>query len=86
MGSDALEIERIYIIKNFHKNDHGKYLINKALVIAIELGKKKIWLGVWEYNENTIAFYKRMGFFITGSHSFYMGNEEQTDIIMVKMV
>ncbi|WP_039790739.1 GNAT family acetyltransferase, partial [Paenibacillus riograndensis] len=39
-------------------------------------------LGVWEKNENAIAFYKKMGFVQTGSHSFYMGDEEQIDIIM----
>lgn len=60
MGEDALEIERIYIQKAFHKNGLGKYLFNKALEIAESLHKKKIWLGVWEKNENAIM----KGFFI----------------------
>jgi len=46
--------------------------------------KKKIWLGVWEKNENALAFYNKMGFVQTGTHFFYMGDEEQTDIIMMK--
>lgn len=84
MGNDSLEIERIYIRNNFQKHGIGKYLINKALEIARENKKKKIWLGVWEKNENAIAFYRKMGFAQTGAHSFYMGDEEQIDFIMEK--
>lgn len=84
MDEDSLEIERIYIKNNFQKNGLGKYLLNKASEIALEHNKQKIWLGVWEKNENAIAFYKKMGFVQTGTHSFYMGDEEQTDLIMTK--
>lgn len=84
MGDDALEIERIYIRSKFQKRGLGKYLLNKAMEIAVERNKKKIWLGVWEKNEHAIAFYKKMGFVQTGAHSFNMGDEEQTDFIMTK--
>ncbi|MFC4798365.1 GNAT family N-acetyltransferase [Neobacillus sp. GCM10023253] len=84
MGEESLEVERIYIKKEFQKHGLGKDLLNKALEIAMERNKKKIWLGVWEKNENAIAFYKKMGFVQTGAHSFYMGDEEQTDFIMAK--
>ncbi|KYG29983.1 GNAT family N-acetyltransferase [Priestia endophytica] len=84
MGDESLEIERIYIKNNFQKHGIGKYLFNKAIDMAMEHNKKKIWLGVWEKNENALAFYKKMGFVQTGVHSFYMGNEEQVDFIMVK--
>ena len=84
MGDESLEVERIYIKGNFQKHGLGKLLLNKAMEIAMESKKKKIWLGVWEKNENAIAFYKKMGFVQTGAHSFYMGDEEQTDLIMTK--
>jgi|SRR5690625_4121869 len=84
MGDDSLEIERIYIKNKFQKHGLGKYLFNKAMEVAEDLNKKKIWLGVWEKNENAIAFYKKMGFVQAGAHSFYMGDEEQTDFIMTK--
>ncbi|WP_121662110.1 GNAT family N-acetyltransferase [Metabacillus litoralis] len=85
MGDHSLEIERIYIKRKFQKHGLGKYLLNQALEIAVELNKQNIWLGVWEKNENAIGFYKKMGFVITGSHSFYMGDEEQQmDLIMTK--
>ncbi|MEI5888213.1 GNAT family N-acetyltransferase [Bacillus albus] len=84
MGDESLEIERIYIKGEFQKHGLGKYLLNKSIEIAMEHNKKKIWLGVWEKNENAIAFYKKMGFVQTGVHSFYMGDEEQFDFIMIK--
>ncbi len=84
MGEESLEIERIYLMDKFQKHGLGKYLLNKANEIAMECGKKKIWLGVWEKNENAIAFYEKLGFVQTGAHSFYMGDEEQTDFIMTK--
>ncbi|KZE67134.1 GNAT family acetyltransferase [Fictibacillus phosphorivorans] len=84
MGDESLEIERIYIRKKFQKHGLGKFLLNKARDIAIESNKKKIWLGVWEKNENAIVFYNKMGFVQTGTHSFYMGDEEQIDFLMTK--
>ena len=86
LGDDSLEIERIYIKNKFQKQGLGKILFNKACELAMERNKKKIWLGVWEKNENAIAFYKKMGFVQTGAHSFYMGDEEQTDFIMIKTI
>lgn len=86
MGHDALEIERIYVRKKFHGRGFGKELINKALEKAVERKKTKLWLGVWEHNEKAIAFYTKLGFVQTGAHSFYMGDEEQTDYIMTKIL
>jgi diamine N-acetyltransferase len=84
MDDDSLEIERIYIKSEFQKLGLGKYLLDKVMEIAIEQNKRIVWLGVWEKNEKAIAFYQKMGFVQTGIHSFYMGDEEQTDLIMSK--
>ncbi len=84
MGDEALEIERIYIKREYQKHGLGKYMLNQAIEIAKARDMKKIWLGVWEKNENAIAFYEKMGFVQTGAHSFYMGDEEQRDFIMTK--
>ncbi|MDT3425709.1 ribosomal protein S18 acetylase RimI-like enzyme [Paenibacillus forsythiae] len=84
MGNESLEIERIYIRYKFQRKGLGKHLINKAMEVAIRQNKKTIWLGVWEKNENAIDFYKKMVFVQTGTHSFYMGDEEQIDFILTK--
>lgn len=84
MGDESLEIERIYVKKKYQKHGLGKHLLNKAVEVAVKQNKKKIWLGVWEENRNAIAFYQKKGFVQTGTHSFYMGDEEQVDLIMTK--
>lgn len=84
MGDDSLEVERIYVKKKFQKHGLGKQLLNKAMEIALNQQKKAIWLGVWEENENAIAFYQKKGFVQTGAHSFFMGDDEQIDLIMTK--
>lgn len=86
MGPDALEVERIYVLQEYHKQGLGKALLNYAHDIARQLNKNKIWLGVWEKNENAIGFYKKQGFKKSGSHSFFMGDDEQTDIIAEKIL
>lgn len=82
MGDESLEIERIYVRGKYQKHGLGKVMLNKAVEIAMELDKEKIWLGVWENNDNAVAFYKRMGFVQFGMHSFFMGDEEQIDWLM----
>lgn len=86
MDSNYLEIERIYVLKEFQKHGLGKQLYDKALERAHALGKSRIWLGVWEHNHNALAFYSKIGFERIGQHSFFMGDDEQIDYIMVKQL
>jgi len=80
----SLEVERIYIAKEFLGRGLGSVLIDKAIDVANIRKKSYVWLGVWEKNEKAIIFYKRNGFYVIGKHSFFMGEEEQTDFIMRK--
>ncbi|MBF0779943.1 MULTISPECIES: GNAT family N-acetyltransferase [unclassified Granulicatella] len=86
MGEDTLEIECIYIRMPFKRQGLGQLLFNHAVNKAKELGKTKIWLGVWEYNQPAIAFYQSLGFKQNGSHSFWVGQDEQIDYIMEKIL
>lgn len=56
MGNEALEVERIYIKRDFQKYGLGKYLLNKAIEVAKRHNKTKVWLGVWEKNEMRLLF------------------------------
>ena len=80
----SIEIERIYVAKEFHAKGLGSILLNKATDIAGIRKKLYIWLGVWERNEKALLFYKRNGFYWINKHSFFMGKDEQTDFIMRK--
>jgi ribosomal protein S18 acetylase RimI-like enzyme len=81
-NDNALEIERIYVLKEFHGKHIGKLLLEKAIDIAKEKQRDYIWLGVWENNEKAIAFYNKHGFIKYDKHIFKLGNDEQTDIMM----
>ncbi|WP_445457460.1 GNAT family N-acetyltransferase [Flavobacterium sp. HNIBRBA15423] len=78
----ALEIERIYVLKEFHGKKVGQLLYNKAIQIAKEKNVDYVWLGVWEENTRAINFYKKNGFMEFDKHIFKLGNEEQTDLMM----
>ncbi len=82
--AQSLELERIYLIKEMQGKGLGQTLLKKAVEIAKQKTKAYIWLGVWEKNSKAIAFYQKHGFYIAGTHSFFMGSEEQTDHIMRK--
>lgn len=78
----AFEIERIYVLKDFHGKKVGQLLLQKAIQIAKEKGVNYIWLGVWEENTRAIQFYKKYGFVEFDKHIFKLGDDEQTDIMM----
>ncbi len=78
----ALEIERIYVLKEFHGKKVGQLLYEKAMQIARQMHVDYVWLGVWEENQRAISFYKKNGFVEFDKHIFKLGNDEQTDIMM----
>jgi ribosomal protein S18 acetylase RimI-like enzyme len=78
----SLEIERIYVLKDFHGKSVGQLLYNKAMQIARQKCVDYIWLGVWEENPRAIRFYRKNGFVEFDKHVFKLGNDEQTDIMM----
>ena len=79
---NALEIERIYILPQCQGLGIGKLMINKAKEIAIEEQYPILWLGVWEENKAAIRFYKREGFDAFDKHTFLLGSDVQTDLMM----
>ncbi len=78
----ALEIERIYVSKEFHGKSVGQILYDKAIQIAEKKNADYVWLGVWEENPRAISFYKKNGFIEFDKHIFMLGNDKQTDIMM----
>ena len=86
-GKDkSLEIERIYVLKEFHGSKVGHLLLDKAMKIAKEEGVSYVWLGVWEQNPRAIRFYEKNGFVPFDTHVFILGDDRQTDILMKKPI
>lgn len=85
-GNEYIEIERIYILKEHKGKGIGQELMKLAEQIGAEMGKTKIWLGVWEKNQEAIHFYTKMGFKQHGEHIFVLGEDKQTDLIFEKKI
>lgn len=85
-NENSLEIERIYVLKEFHGKKAGQFLFEKAMETAKEKKVDYVWLGVWEHNPRAIRFYEKNGFVAFDKHIFKLGNDRQTDIMMKRML
>lgn len=85
-SSNGLEIERIYVLKDYHGKKVGQLLYDQAIEIAQKRNSDYVWLGVWEENPRAIGFYKKNGFVEFDKHIFKLGDDEQIDIIMKKIL
>jgi ribosomal protein S18 acetylase RimI-like enzyme len=79
---DGMELQRIYVLQDYHGKSVGQVLFEKAKSLAIEGGYPYLWLGVWEENQRALNFYRKNGFVTFDKHIFKMGDEEQTDWMM----
>lgn len=78
------ELQRIYLLAGHQGNGYGKLMVQHAIDLMMAARIKTVWLGVWEHNPNAIRFYQSLGFEKTGEHIFWMGDDMQTDWIMLK--
>ena len=78
----GVELERIYVLKEFYGKKAGQILYAKALEIAQARNAQYLWLGVWEKNLRAIRFYQKNGFVEFDKHFFRLGKDVQTDIMM----
>jgi ribosomal protein S18 acetylase RimI-like enzyme len=82
----GLEIQRIYVKKEYQGVSVGADLLNFAIDLSVGQGRNYVWLGVWEKNQRAIRFYEKNGFMPFGSHVFHLGEDAQTDILMRKLL
>lgn len=78
----GMELQRIYVLQDYHGKSVGQALFEKAKSLAIEGNYPYLWLGVWEENHRALNFYRKNGFVPFDKHIFKMGDEEQTDWMM----
>ena len=82
INENALEVQRIYVLQNFHGKNIGQLLLDEVKKIAKSSIVDSVWLGVWEENHRALRFYTKNGFIVFDKHVFIMGNDEQTDLLM----
>lgn len=77
-----IEIERLYVLKAYHKTGTGAALMKHCTTYGVANGYDTVWLGVWEHNHRAINFYEQWGFEQFGTHIFRLGSDVQTDVLM----
>ena len=76
----AMELKRIYVLKEFHGKGIAQKLMNFVIDYCIKEKYEVIWLGVWENNLRAQKFYEKYGFVNSEhTHDFPIGNTPQTD-------
>ena len=66
--SNALELERIYLVKNAAGKGIGTYVMHNVFELARKANKKLVWLKVMDTSPDAVRFYIKMGFEICGTH------------------
>ena len=83
----ALELKRIYVLKELQGKGIAQKLMDYLLDFAVEKKYKVVWLGVWEHNLRAQKFYEKYGFTDSGyTHDFPIGSTPQTDIWLWKFL
>jgi GNAT superfamily N-acetyltransferase len=75
-------LKRIYVDKAWQGSGLGSLLIEEARRECRRRGRQRLWLTVWERNPRAVAFYEREGLRISGTTTFTLGDDVQTDFVM----
>jgi len=80
----ALEIMRFWSGLPLASFARGLFRTDAAVAEARHRGARSLWLGVWERNPRAIAFYAKCGFVTAGEKTFWVGEDRQNDLVMVR--
>ena len=78
----CLEIERIYVMKEYQGFRGGKELMNVIKKMARESSYQVIWLQIWQKNEKAIQFYRKSGFVVYETDTFNFYDEVHQDFLL----
>ena len=85
-GERPIELNRLYSHQKYLGQGVGQTLMDACFERAIEENRDVMWLGVWEYNPRAQRFYEKNGFRLVGKHTFQLGADPQTDLLMQKEI
>lgn len=83
-AESPIELSRLYSQQEYLGRGVGQNLMDACFNFAKTQNHDVMWLGVWEYNPRAQAFYIKNGFRPVGKHTFQLGNDPQTDLLMQK--
>lgn len=84
--SNTVEIERLYLLKEFQGKKIGSALMDYSFHIANERKCSAVWLAVWERNNKALEYYRKYGFHPFFETIYMRGNDEQKAILMQRQM
>ena len=81
-----IELSRLYSHQEFLGKGVGQNLMDACLERARRHDHDVMWLGVWEFNPRAQRFYEKNGFHVVGKHTFLLGSDPQTDLLMQRAI
>jgi GNAT superfamily N-acetyltransferase len=82
-AAPATELWRFYVDRPWHGQGLAGQLMSAVRQETRAQGHDTLWLAVWEHNPRAITFYTREGFRSIGQQSFQLGDDLQTDQVML---
>ncbi|RTL59058.1 MAG: GNAT family N-acetyltransferase [Sphingobacteriales bacterium] len=70
------ELQKIYVLKEYHGTGVSQTLLNKVLDAAVELQPEIVWLNVHVGNTKARRFYEKNGFSVAGKHYYIIGTQK----------
>lgn len=85
-ATHPVELSRLYSHQEYVGKGVGQNLMDACFERAVAEDRDVMWLGVWEYNPRAQRFYEKNGFTVVGKHTFQLGADPQTDLLMQKVL
>jgi len=82
VGSNAIELQQLYVLAEMQRHGLGGRLVEKLIAIARKSEVTGIWLSAWEDADWAINFYRKAGFSAVGTAIFTVGAASYTDLLM----
>jgi diamine N-acetyltransferase len=79
----VLEVRKVYVSPDHHGAGVAHALMESAADSFASAAA--VWLSVYSGNARAIAFYKKCGFEIVGTHHFLVGTDPQKDFVMQRL-
>lgn len=85
-GARPAELARLYVDRPWQGLGVADALLDAVQAAASAAGATGLWLCVYQRNARAVAFYRRRGFAVAAAATFCMGDEVQSDWVMVGAV
>lgn len=81
-GAAPVQLSRLYVSHDALGQGIGASLVAAVLQVAAALGRRTLWLSVYEHNPRAIRFYGKLGFATVGTTGFQFGSRVFIDPVM----